>query len=113
MMFEEEPPFTPDQAEEFLHIGRFYGLPKLNWVLEIAKRIAGIVKMSFKKASEKNEPIGLDVIGLTLMALTKDYEDIENPDLLIPIARSTLMALKIPTYFMKEIIKNYGDLISQ
>ncbi len=112
LLFEDEPAFTPEQAEEFLQIGRFYGLPKLNWVLEIAKRMAGIMKISLKKASEKNEPLGLDVIGLTMMALTKDFEGITNPDLLIPIARSTLMALKVPTFLMKEIVKIYGDLIT-
>ena len=47
-----------------------------------------------------------------MMALTKDFEGITNTDLLIPIARSTLMALKTPTYLMKEIVKIYGDLIS-
>ena len=112
MLFDEEPAFTPDQAEEFLHIGRFYGLPKLNWVLEIAKRMAGIMKISINKASEKNEPLGLDVIGLTMMALTKDFEGITNPDLLVPIARTTLMALKTPIYLMKEIVKVYGDLLA-
>ena len=112
LLFEEVTAFTPDEADEFLQIGRFYGLPKLNWVLEIAKRIASIVKISLQKSKEKNEPLGLDVIGLTMMALTKDFEGITNTDLLIPIARSTLMALKTPTYLMKEIVKIYGDLIS-
>ena len=112
MLFDEEPAFTPEEAEEFLHIGRFYGLPKLNWVLEIAKRMAGIMKISIKKAEEKNESLGLDVIGLTMMALTKDFEGVTNPDLLVPIARTTLMALKTPVYLMKEIVKYYGDLLA-
>ena len=112
LMFEDEPPFTPEQADEFLHIARFYNIPKLNWVLDISKRFAGIMKISLQKASENNESLGLDVIGLSMLALTKDYEEISNPDLLIPIARSALMALKVPVVLMKEIVNFYGNLLS-
>ena len=71
------------------------------------------IKLAMKKAEENNEGLGLDVIGLTLAALTKDFEGVQNPDLLIPIARSVLMALKIHTFLMKEILKVYGDLLEK
>ena len=111
MLFEDEPAFTPEQAEEFLQIARFYNLPKLNWVLEIAKRMAGIVKLSIDKAHEKNDEVDPNVVAMTMIVLTKDFEGVENKELLVPIARSILMALKINTFLMKEIVKIYGDMV--
>ena len=111
MLFDDEPAFTPDEAEEFLQIGRFYGLPKLNWVLEIAKRMAGILKINLKKSTETYETLNYPVIGLTMVTLTKDFQGITNSDLLIPIARSTLMALNFPSNIVKEIVNMYGELM--
>ena len=63
-------------------------------------------------AIEKGEDPAPDAIAMTVLVLTKDFEGIENNDLLIPIARSTLMALKIPTSLMKSIVKVYGDILN-
>jgi hypothetical protein len=112
MIFEDEPAFTAEEAEEFLQIARFYALPKSNWVLELAKRVATIIKMNLTKAEKRNEDLSVDVVAMTIMVLTKDFHMGYDPELLVPLVRTTLMSLRIPTYEMKEILKIYGNLIN-
>ena len=73
--------------------------------------MAGIVKLSIDKAHEKNDEVDPNVVAMTMIVLTKDFEGVENKELLVPIARSILMALKINTFLMKEIVKIYGDMV--
>ena len=109
MLFESEPAFTPSEAEEFLQLARFFSLPKLNWILDLAKRFAKLTKMAIKNSIDANIPLTPDVIALTTLALLKDITI--DTELLVPILRATLMALGTPTPFLKDILYVFGSLI--
>lgn len=109
---EDESPFTANEASEFLQLARFFALPKLNWILDLAKRFAKIIKMNLLHTKEESE-LDIEVIALTSIMLIKDFDENEiNMDLLIPTYRATLMSINIPDIYVKAIVKIFGGLLS-
>ena len=70
--------FTKEEASEFLHLMRFFALPKLNWILDLASRFARIVKLNLLHTEGNN--FDVEVIALTSFTLIKDLNGEINKD---------------------------------
>lgn len=112
LIFPDDLSLTADESEEFLALGRFLGLPKLNWILNLAHKLARMVKTNMAKAQEDGEELpSPELLAMTSAIVVGDLSK-DQEHLIIPLFRAVLMAINLPMPLIKATVLLFGNAFS-